>query len=151
MAKLIFSSLQCHMTWPFRNHSNMMIWCSRNIYYYYQCWKQLCCLIFILVFFCGKDPLMNRKFKRIAFIWNRIQEYHSVLWYLYSYCCNFVCLHQSTLCILYQTLLFIVTSTINKATVLTWSCSFHSLGVHTVDIPSYMECLIETYSSKKLE
>ncbi len=27
------------------NHSNMLIWCSRNIpYYYYQCWKQLCCL-----------------------------------------------------------------------------------------------------------
>jgi len=28
----------------FRNHSNMMIWCSRNISYYYQCWKPLCCL-----------------------------------------------------------------------------------------------------------
>ncbi len=27
--------------------------------------------------------------------------------------------------------------------VLTWSCSFHSLGVHTADIPSYMECLID--------
>ncbi len=40
MAKLTFqhpySCLQCH-----RNHSNMFICCSRNISYYYQCWK--CC------------------------------------------------------------------------------------------------------------
>ncbi len=26
-------------TWPFRNHSNMLTFCSRNIYYYYQCWN----------------------------------------------------------------------------------------------------------------
>ncbi len=32
-----YSSLQCHMI--FRNHSNMMICCSRNISDYYQCWK----------------------------------------------------------------------------------------------------------------
>ncbi len=32
-----YSSLQCHMI--FRNHSNMMICCSRNISDY-QCWKQ---------------------------------------------------------------------------------------------------------------
>jgi len=24
-----------------------MIWCSRNISDYYQCWKQLCCCIFL--------------------------------------------------------------------------------------------------------
>ncbi len=35
------------VTWSFRNHSNMLICCSRNIYYYYQCWKQLCCLILL--------------------------------------------------------------------------------------------------------
>jgi len=29
------------VTWSFRNHSNMMICCSRNISLYYQCWKQL--------------------------------------------------------------------------------------------------------------
>ncbi len=34
------------VTWSFRNHSNMLIGCSRNISYYYQCWKQLDCLIF---------------------------------------------------------------------------------------------------------
>jgi len=28
------------VTWSFRNHSNMLICCSRNISYYYQCWKQ---------------------------------------------------------------------------------------------------------------
>ncbi len=34
------------VTWSFRNHSNMLICCSRNISDYYQCWKQLCCFIF---------------------------------------------------------------------------------------------------------
>ncbi len=28
------------VTWSFRNHSNMLIYCSRNISDYYQCWKQ---------------------------------------------------------------------------------------------------------------
>ncbi len=40
-----YSSLQCHMI--FRNHSNMLICCSRNISDYYQFWKQLCCPIFM--------------------------------------------------------------------------------------------------------
>jgi len=35
------------VTWSFRNHSNMLICSSRNISYYYQCWNQLCCLIFL--------------------------------------------------------------------------------------------------------
>ncbi len=35
------------VTWFHRNHSNMLLWCSRNISDYYQCWKQLCCLIFL--------------------------------------------------------------------------------------------------------
>ncbi len=35
------------VTWFFRNHSNMMICCLRNIYFDYQCWKQLCCLIIL--------------------------------------------------------------------------------------------------------
>ncbi len=35
-----YCSLQCHMI--FRNHSNMLICCSRNISDHYQCWKQLC-------------------------------------------------------------------------------------------------------------
>jgi len=43
--ELSASLLQSSVTWFFRNHSNMMIWYSRNISYY-QCWKQLCCLIF---------------------------------------------------------------------------------------------------------
>jgi len=30
------------VTWSFRNHANMLIWCWRIIYY--QCWKQLCFL-----------------------------------------------------------------------------------------------------------
>jgi len=30
----------------FRNHSNMMIWCSKNIHYY-QCCEQLCCFRFL--------------------------------------------------------------------------------------------------------
>jgi len=31
---------------PFRKNSKMLIWCSKIISYYYQCWKQLCYLIF---------------------------------------------------------------------------------------------------------
>ncbi len=38
------SSLHCYMI---RNQSNRLNWCSRNISYYYQYWKQLCCLIFM--------------------------------------------------------------------------------------------------------
>ncbi len=34
-----YFNLQCHMI--FRNHSNMLICCSRNISDYYDCWKQL--------------------------------------------------------------------------------------------------------------
>ncbi len=34
------------VTWSFRNHSIMLTWCSINIYYFYQCWKWLCRLIF---------------------------------------------------------------------------------------------------------
>ncbi len=45
-----YSSLQCHMI--FRNHSNMLICCSRNISDYYQCWKQLCCSIFLWRLWC---------------------------------------------------------------------------------------------------
>jgi len=42
---------------PFRNHSNMLSWCSRNIYYH-QRWKQL--IINNCIFFSW---LMKRKFK----------------------------------------------------------------------------------------
>jgi len=34
MVKLYFDSLD-HVTWSFRYHSNMLIWCLRNISYYY--------------------------------------------------------------------------------------------------------------------
>ncbi len=40
-----YSSLQCHII--FRNHSYMLIYCSRNISDYYQCWKQLCWQIIV--------------------------------------------------------------------------------------------------------
>ncbi len=33
-----------------RNIGNMLIFCSRNISYYYQCWKALRCLIFLVFF-----------------------------------------------------------------------------------------------------
>jgi len=35
-----FSIITVSFTRSFRNHSDMLICCSRNIYY--QCWKQLC-------------------------------------------------------------------------------------------------------------
>jgi len=50
------------VTWCFWN----LIGCSRNISYYYQCWKQSCCWIFVWI----QDSLMNIKFKITSFIWN---------------------------------------------------------------------------------
>ncbi len=48
------------VTGSFRNHSNMLVCCSRNISYFnhFKCWKQLCCLIFVwkLIF---QDSLMK--------------------------------------------------------------------------------------------
>ncbi len=55
------------VTWSFRNHSNMLICCSRHNSSY-QYWKQLCCKILLwkpwYIF-----SLMNRKLKRTQFIW----------------------------------------------------------------------------------
>uniref|UniRef100_A0A8C1LDC1 Amino acid transporter n=1 Tax=Cyprinus carpio TaxID=7962 RepID=A0A8C1LDC1_CYPCA len=50
-----YCSLQCHMI--FRNHSNMMI--------YYQCWKQLCCVLFFgpLKFLTNKEVIKKCLFK----------------------------------------------------------------------------------------
>ncbi len=33
------------VTSSFRNHSNMLIWCSRNISYFYECYHCFCCII----------------------------------------------------------------------------------------------------------
>ncbi len=57
-----YSSLQCHMI--FRNHSNMLICCSRNISDYYQCWKQLHIFVETVIHFIFQDSLMTRKFKK---------------------------------------------------------------------------------------
>ncbi len=65
-AQLIFqhhySSLQWHMI--FRNHPNTLIYCSRNMYCF-QCWKQLCCLMFFCrthdTFFSGFSGYLNKK------------------------------------------------------------------------------------------
>jgi len=37
--KAKISSSVFNVTWSFRNHSNMVFCCSRNISSYYQCWK----------------------------------------------------------------------------------------------------------------
>ncbi len=62
-------SLQFYMI--LRKHSNMLIWSSIIFFSYYQCWKQLHCIIFF-----GKHDtflfgilLKTKKFKRTAFIW----------------------------------------------------------------------------------
>jgi len=46
------------------NHSNMLIWFSRNISYYYQSLKQLCCLKFTWILILG---FFNEKIKRTPF------------------------------------------------------------------------------------
>ncbi len=47
------SSLQCHMI--FRNHSNMLICCSRNISGYYHCWKLLHIFVKSMIHFIFQD------------------------------------------------------------------------------------------------
>ncbi len=69
------------VTWSFRNHSNMLIWCSLNISYYYQCWNQWCCLISVwkLSYVFIHHSLMNRKFKTTAFICNSNYKCHQLV------------------------------------------------------------------------
>ncbi len=38
----MFSIITPSLQWFFRNHSNILIYCSRNTSDYHQCWKQLC-------------------------------------------------------------------------------------------------------------
>ncbi len=40
------------VTRSFRNYSNMLIWCLRNISDFHQCWKPSCCLIFFNMIHC---------------------------------------------------------------------------------------------------
>jgi len=45
--KAEFSASVFRVTWSFRNHSNMAIWCPRNISYsynHYKYWKQFYCI-----------------------------------------------------------------------------------------------------------
>jgi len=70
MGKLNFQHHYSSVTWSFRNHCNVIFYCSRNISYYYQYWKQLCC------YFCGKYDfffysLINAKFS-IKIFYNNV-------------------------------------------------------------------------------
>ncbi len=56
------------VTWSVRKHSNMLISCSINISYYQRLKKQSC---FGGSHDISQDSSINRKFKRIAFTWNR--------------------------------------------------------------------------------
>ncbi len=77
------------VTWFFRNHSNILIHCSRNISDYYQWWKQLCCFIFLwklhLIF---QDFLLNIIFKEhhlfgLEIIWSIINIILIYLLYIF--------------------------------------------------------------------
>ncbi len=61
-----YSSLQCHMI--FRNHSNMLLCCSRNIINV----ELLHISVETMIHFIFQDSLMNRK----LFIWNRNLLFH---------------------------------------------------------------------------
>jgi len=63
-----YSSLQSHMI--LQKSSNRMICCSRNIYDYNQCWRQLC----YCIFFCGKHV-------RIGY-WH-VQLIRSAMWHYF--------------------------------------------------------------------
>ncbi len=60
----------------FRNHSNMMICCPRNISYYHQYWKQLWRLILFVetmidwYFFNKKFKVKINSISEFIFIWN---------------------------------------------------------------------------------
>ncbi len=78
------------VTRSFRNHSNMLIWCSINIYYYYQCWKWLCRLIettikFCLIVFSPKDSLIKRKVKnKNQYLYVYFMYYYNII-YIYAF------------------------------------------------------------------
>lgn len=64
--------------WSLRNHSSMLIRCSRNFYFYYHQWqKQLCCCIYFLN--CLETPNM----------WYRLIQLNYSCWdkhiYIYIY------------------------------------------------------------------
>ncbi len=67
---IIYSSLQCHMTLQKSlYYADLLL---KKISHYYQCWKQLCCLIFLwkLWYIFLRIYLKNRKFERTEF-WKR--------------------------------------------------------------------------------
>ncbi len=72
-SSLSFIGAVFSLTWSFRNHSNMLILVLKK-HILLACWKKLCCLIFwwkLWWFFLEWNYLMNRKFKRTAFMWHR--------------------------------------------------------------------------------
>ncbi len=70
---LRWQSSAFRVTWSFRNHSNMLIWYSRNIFYLLPTLKTVVLLnIFCRNWFFFQTSLMYRKFTIATFIWNRI-------------------------------------------------------------------------------
>ncbi len=55
------------LVWSFRNYSNVLICCSRNISSYYQCENTLCCLIFLKNYYFFWYSLMKRKVQNKSF------------------------------------------------------------------------------------
>ncbi len=55
------------VTWSFRNHFNMLICCSRNIYNMLKMFNVFVEAVIHFLYY-----LINIKFQRTAFIWNRI-------------------------------------------------------------------------------
>ncbi len=78
--KLYFQHHFFSVTWSFRSHSNMLICSSRNIAYYYSCWKQLYCLIFIFlskswyifVAYFDEPNIKKQHLFKIEIFWNII-------------------------------------------------------------------------------
>ncbi len=84
------------ITRSFRNHSNMLICYSKNIYCYYKYWKKLCCIIFLwkhvdswieiskeqhlfkIEIFYNNALLLNTLF--VCFFFFFIQYYHHRHW-----------------------------------------------------------------------
>ncbi len=71
-----------NVTWSFRNHPNILICCSGNFSYCYQCWKHLCCLIFFGAYLISPCKSSINVFKTIGQIHFGTNSYPTARWAL---------------------------------------------------------------------
>ncbi len=103
----------------------MLIYCLIIISYYYQCWKWMCCLIFLWKqWWIFSWFFMNIK-EKTAFIWNRnvftinlyvLSQKKKKYMYMFVYVYVFVCVLciYSYMCILYMAIVLMTAGKLHK-------------------------------------